>query len=125
MPLYYSDSTKSFYDTDNIAYPNLPSDLIELTPQQKQNLQYELNDNQKIIVLVDGVITLEDRKPPPETWETIRFKRDRLLEASDWTQLKDQPESVSIPWGEYRQELRDIPETYNDPNEVVWPIPPW
>lgn len=125
MPLYYSDSTKSFYDTDAITYPNLPTDLIQLTAEQKENLQYEINYNQRILVVVDGVITVQERPKPLETWDTIRAKRDKLLAGSDWTQLKDQPDSVSIPWGEYRQSLRDIPQMFDDPNEVIWPTPPW
>ena len=44
-------------------------------------------------------------------WVEFRAKRDRLLEASDWTQMPDSPlsDSKKAEWATYRQELRDLP----------------
>ena len=47
----------------------------------------------------------------------------RLLAASDWTQVADAPVD-SAAWAVYRQTLRDIPQDYTNPDDVVWPIPP-
>lgn len=63
-------------------------------------------------------------------WEPIRQKRDKLLQESDITQLKDTPNEgqysdvLTRLWAIYRQKLRDITKMYASPNEVVWPNPP-
>jgi len=56
-------------------------------------------------------------------WEDIRVERDSLLAARDWTQLRDcrLSEEKVEEWGAYRQALRDIPQTYSTPEEVVFP----
>jgi|DEB0MinimDraft_4_1074332.scaffolds.fasta_scaffold23598_1 hypothetical protein len=61
--------------------------------------------------------------PPPKTWDDIRRERDRLLAACDWTQVADAPVDSSA-WAVYRQALRDVPQDYATPDEVVWPTPP-
>lgn len=50
----------------------------------------------------------------------IRPQRDQMLSASDWTQFPDAPltDEQRAAWGDYRQALRDLPET------GVWPEPP-
>lgn len=60
---------------------------------------------------------------------TLRDSRNALLTQSDWTQLPDSPltESDKIAWQAYRQELRDLPESYPEAtpiDEVVFPNPP-
>ncbi len=54
-----------------------------------------------------------------------RIKRDALLSASDWTQQRDlqatKPEEWKTAWSAYRQALRDLPRSYPDPLDVVWP----
>lgn len=52
-----------------------------------------------------------------------RAERDRLLAASDWTQLGDVP--VDGPaWAAYRQALRDLPQQGEFPFSVTWPSAP-
>jgi hypothetical protein len=60
------------------------------------------------------------------TWDIIRTNRNALLAQSDWTQLPDAPLTTEqkAAWAEYRQALRDLPETYTTPDEVVYPTPP-
>ena len=57
-------------------------------------------------------------------WETVRLKRFIMLQESDWIGLTD----VNLPnkqqWIEYRQALRDIPQNYTYPEDVVWPDKP-
>lgn len=53
----------------------------------------------------------------------LRRRRNALLSQSDWTQLPDAPASASA-WASYRQELRDLPETTDDPANPTWPTPP-
>ena len=49
-------------------------------------------------------------------WFNFREKRDRLLKASDWTQMPDSPlsESKKAEWAAYRQALRDLPQKWAD-----------
>lgn len=56
-------------------------------------------------------------------WDTVRAERDRLLASSDWTQVADAPVDQQA-WAVYRQTLRDIPQDFTTPDEVVWPTPP-
>lgn len=60
---------------------------------------------------------------PALTWDNIRDGRNGLLAASDWTQVADAPVDAAA-WAAYRQALRDVPQDYSTPDEVVWPTPP-
>ena len=65
--------------------------------------------------------------PAVDPWIEIRAKRDMLLKESDWTQLPDAVlpgTSTLTDWQTYRQQLRDIPQTYTDPATVIWPTQP-
>ena len=59
-------------------------------------------------------------------WRVVRVNRDDLLRKSDWTAVTDRAlgETDQTAWAEYRQELRDIPQTYDDADDVVWPDAP-
>jgi hypothetical protein len=63
--------------------------------------------------------------PPAPTWEQIRGQRDFLLKDSDWSVASDAtPKPSKEAWLTYRQELRDLPQNFEDPSEVVWPNKP-
>lgn len=65
--------------------------------------------------------------PPPQmTWDMIRESRNYMLMNCDWTVLPDSPltPEKKQEWITYRQALRDITETFSDPNDVVWPTSP-
>ena len=68
---------------------------------------------------------LENQAPVPTEAE-IRAKRDRLLAATDWTQVMDAPIDADTrkAFREYRDALRDIPEQESFPANVVWPDMP-
>ncbi len=63
-----------------------------------------------------------------EIWEDVRNERDWLLITSDNTQADDvtnvTTEAKRLQWGEYRQELRDIPQNFTDPKLVTYPAKP-
>lgn len=65
-------------------------------------------------------------QPPALTWNDIRGKRAILLQMCDWTQVPDAPltNEQKTAWSDYRQALRDLPETHQIPAEVVWPTQP-
>lgn len=55
----------------------------------------------------------------------LRERRNKLLFQSDWTQITDaQPVGGKEAWAIYRQQLRDLPATVIDVDNVIWPIPP-
>lgn len=59
-------------------------------------------------------------------WDQLRTERTRRLVASDWTQLADSTMSAAMSgeWKVYRQALRDLPQTQDDPANIVWPVAP-
>ena len=69
---------------------------------------------------------LDDLDPDdvPIEWllERMRMHRDGLLAASDWTQAADDPTGNAAGWAEYRQALRDAPNTW-EPGPT-WTPPP-
>lgn len=70
----------------------------------------------------DGVFTA----PPPDLEalaRNARSQRNRLLSASDWTQVSD-AQVDRAAWATYRQALRDIPDQAGFPTEIVWPSEP-
>ena len=58
-----------------------------------------------------------------EAWRALRSERDAYLKESDWTQVPDTPVD-SAAWAEYRQALRDLPSTTDDPRNPTWPARP-
>lgn len=54
----------------------------------------------------------------------LRAERNRLIAATDWTQMEDIPQSTRDTWKLYRQALRDITTTHRSLNDVVWPTKP-
>lgn len=77
--------------------------------------------------LTEEEIAINREKKRQLDWIPFREQRDRLLRESDWTQISDYSlisEEERVLWAEYRQELRDLPETYPDPFTIVWPSKP-
>jgi hypothetical protein len=56
----------------------------------------------------------------------LRIKRDILLQKCDWVLVPDTPLSQEKidEWKVYRQALRDLPTTAEDPANPVWPSIP-
>jgi len=76
----------------------------------------------------DGTVTLQADSTKLEDhkamlWSQLRTERNRRLAASDWTQLPDARVDKDA-WVEYRQRLRDLPESVQDPLAVSWPTSP-
>lgn len=59
-------------------------------------------------------------------WASVRAKRDQLIAKTDWTQMIDSPldagkrEEYKI----YRQALRDLPQSTDNHEQIVWPVKP-
>jgi hypothetical protein len=59
------------------------------------------------------------------TWNYVKELRNSKMKQSDWIMLSDvSPKPSKEVWVEYRQALRDIPQKFSSPEEVIWPIPP-
>jgi len=58
------------------------------------------------------------------SWDRLRTKRNSLLASSDWTQSPDSPLDNKADWATYRQELRDLPASTEDPADPTWPEAP-
>jgi len=97
--------------------------LQTLTADKRANKGFALYESLIMALDLSGIIPETFGEP---TWDSIRTKRDKLLLACDWTQLPTGPllNDKKIEWEGYRQELRNLPQTYTTPSEVIWPTPP-
>tara|TARA_R100000781_G_scaffold111400_1_gene77806 strand:- start:33 stop:404 length:372 start_codon:yes stop_codon:yes gene_type:complete len=57
-------------------------------------------------------------------WAEVRKKRDMMLSESDFILMPDYPLEDKSAWESYRQELRDIPSSFDDVNDVSYPEKP-
>ena len=65
--------------------------------------------------------------PPEKTWADVRKQRDALLLEAERQYNFDTPEEVKAAWRAYKQQLRDLPETFKDLedlNQIVFPDTP-
>ena len=77
--------------------------------------------------LTSEEIAINREKKRQLDWIPFREQRDVLLKESDWTQISDYSlvtEEEKVLWAEYRQALRDLPETYPNSEGIVWPSKP-
>ena len=58
------------------------------------------------------------------SWTSLRMERNALLTSSDWTQGADSPLDDKAEWATYRQSLRDLPASTEDPADPTWPEAP-
>jgi len=84
------------------------------------------------IIILDDVVqetffTRDETSEEKENkvWLEIRKKRDFLLKETDVLVLVDRWEKTPVIEKEkistYRQALRDLPQTYGNPHDVIWP----
>ena len=60
-----------------------------------------------------------------EDWLDITEQRDSLLVEADSLVNKAMDNNIDVtPFRQYRQALRDIPQTFSDAQDVVWPTKP-
>jgi uncharacterized protein with HEPN domain len=59
-------------------------------------------------------------------WREVRRMRDVLIAKTDYTQVSDSPfsDEKKAEFAEYRQALRDLPQSTDNPDEIVWPVKP-
>lgn len=66
---------------------------------------------------------MRSTQPVADPMQSVRSERNQRLSASDWTQLADAPVDQAA-WAEYRQALRDLPATIENPAKFKWPKEP-
>lgn len=104
---------------------NLNSQIEKLS-----GFRYEIRDNQVfeypiIIQLTQGEIDSIKNQNFVLFLSSLRSERDQKLKESDWTQMSDVVKTKSLEWNNawsnYRQELRDLPASFTEPGEIIWP----
>ncbi len=127
--LYFSPSTCGFYDSRINA--DLPADRVAVTEAERDAALAALIPGHRIAAGPDGKpIVARAEIAPDVALSIIRARRDKLLRASDHSQMPDYPidPDARAAWAAYRQALRDLPETLaaigGDPDQVEWPVPP-
>ena len=65
---------------------------------------------------------IEDTRTDADKWEDIRDRRNYLLSQTDWTANSDV--TMSDAMKTYRQQLRDLPTSQSNPDNVVFPEKP-
>ena len=111
-----------FTALDDASAATLRESMTQVKVSKGQTLFKEGDAGDRLFVVVDGklVLTIRERII---TWQTIRLDRNDRLNSSDHTQITDYPGDKEA-WSIYRQQLRDIPQTFTNPEEVVWPESP-
>ncbi|MCP4597802.1 tail fiber assembly protein [Neptuniibacter sp.] len=80
--------------------------------------------------VIDGQIvkrTVPANELNQKALSKLRHLRNARLKESDFSQLPDAPIASNQAWKDYRQELRNLPQTFSqitDIEDVVWPIRP-
>ena len=71
-------------------------------------------------VFEERILLIDD-----SSWKNIKLKRDYLLKSTDWTVTSGSTVEQAA-WVSYRQQLRDLPQTFAGVklSEVRWPEAP-
>jgi hypothetical protein len=71
-------------------------------------------------VFEERILLIDD-----SSWKNIKLKRDYLLKSTDWTVTSGSTVDQAA-WVSYRQQLRDLPQTFAGVklSEVRWPEAP-
>lgn len=105
-------------DAIKLAYPSAISVLINEDATAKA---WDIDGNE--ITLVDA--TINEKMSEAESsanMDRLRMERNNKLAETDYLALSDN--TMSDDWQTYRQSLRNITNTYNNVDDVVWPTKP-
>jgi len=105
---------------DDEFHNDIPSPTVEVTKAEYLSYNEMIHTKDLIPYVNEGKVTF---KPAEiyQDWFSIRIARNGLLNGTDWTQLSDVPDDLKVKYANYRKALRDMPQTYENPEDVVWP----
>ena len=110
-----------FLSENNVV--ELVENLSYTTPTQKLSIvDAYVQDGKAYNVRVENTTAEEQIALTDEKWIAIRLERDRRLQITDWRASSDL--KLSDDWKNYRNELRQIPQTQTDPYNIAWPTEP-
>lgn len=121
MSLHYCPVQMCFFrqNPPDSAWELSEAEMAVIEPALEAGYIPRFEDGQWVIYTPDA--------PPLDTRVRIlRRQRQERLSASDWTQMPDSPlapEQIA-QWAAYRSALRELPQTYPDALDVIWPTPP-
>jgi len=107
---------------ENIKYANAEHTVISATENGSQLSIPIAVGNRHYDEIVEQGLAIAAYTPPAITWADVRSERDGLLAATDWWAVSDR--AISASEAAYRQALRDVPQTFASPADVVWPTKP-
>lgn len=131
---------EEFYSKDNEIYVRTYLDKVPALQDQDYRLTYlamnepVYNEEQKIAILgytTRDATELELTEKFEQQWKNVRIERNNLLEESDRESMIYLPDYWSLKsdeyknaWLTYRQDLRDITSSTDNPFEIQWPVKP-
>jgi hypothetical protein len=135
LPINFGNVSNFYLLSDEEIKPHgwLPIETISENKPIQLNVEYVIENSlvKEIIATRDKTeqeINEEHRALENTKWLPIRTKRDTLLKNSDTHILPDKWEEMDSTtkqaWSTYRQQLRDIPQSFNTPEVVIWPTNP-
>lgn len=130
------DNVSNFHALPNDEikkYGWLPVETVSDNKEIQENIEYIIEEN-----IVKEMVSTRDKTQEEiekelqhqieSKWHSIRFQRDNLLKNSDLNILPDKWDEMSsetkLLWSLYRKQLRDIPQTFENPDSVIWPTKP-
>ena len=110
-----------FLTANNVV--ELIETLSYTTPTQKlSTVDAYLDGGKAYTVKVESTTTEEQTALKNTEWENVRNQRNAKLKKTDWRASSDL--TLSDAWKNYRNELRQIPQTQTDPYKNPWPAEP-
>ena len=110
-----------FLTANNVV--ELVENLSFTTPTQKlSSVDAYVDSGKAYSVKVESTTSEEQTTLTNQQWSSIRLQRDNLLKDTDWRAMSDR--TLTDAWRNYRQQLRQIPQTQTDPYNITWPTEP-
>ena len=106
-----------FLTENNVV--ELVETLSYTTPTQKlTSVDPYVQSGKAYNVKVESTTTEEQAILTSQKWEEVRNQRNTILQATDWMASSDL--TLSDAWKNYRNELRQIPQTQTDPFNITF-----
>ena len=101
----------------------LVENLSYTTPTQKlSTVDAYVEGGKAYNVRVENTTADEQTELINQKWIEIRELRNQILKDTDWRASSDL--TLSNAWKNYRNDLRQIPQTQTDPYNIAWPTEP-